>query len=66
MLMRIRLSYAFGKILALYGLCHPEAKPKYLVVEWEVSGVRSPDLSLRCAAFKMTDRARINQNPYQI
>ena len=39
-------------------LCHPEAKPTDLATEWEVSLIRRPDPSLRCAPFRMTDRAQ--------
>ena len=39
--------YAFGKVLARFGLCHPEAQPKDLGTEREVSPVRRPDPSLR-------------------
>ncbi len=39
--------YEFGEICARYGLCHPEAKPKDLAIEREVSLARSSDPSLR-------------------
>ena len=35
-----------------YRLCHPEAEPKDLATEWEVSLFRNPDPSLRCASFR--------------
>ena len=33
-------SYGFGKVLAWQRLCHPEAKPKDLATEKEVSSPR--------------------------
>ena len=45
-------------------LGHPEPAAKDLAREGESSSLRSPDPSLRCAAFRMTHRARIDHNPY--
>ncbi len=60
------VSYGFGKTRARHRFCHPEAQPKDLGTEGEISLLRSPDPSLRCAPFRMTNgSARINPNPYQ-
>ena len=52
-----------GKNSCAMRLCHPETQAKDPACERGVFQSRSPDPSLRCAAFRMTCRVRIEQNP---
>jgi hypothetical protein len=66
-LFSLRAAHGFGKAHGWHRHCHPEAQPKELATEGEVSLPRSPDPSLCCAPFWMTNGgARMNPHLYYI
>jgi len=50
----------------LYDYCHPEPQAKDPAREWGGLRSRRPDPSMRCASFRMTNRAEIHPNPYHM